>query len=110
MADSYEIKRFSDFVSERARFHPANCQQIAERFKQAIPDAIMAGSRKPRVRRDGNFDYPQPFHFDQGGKEPVRAIEKLHVCDAFALKRTIRATGITDGFAGELVAHPVGNP
>jgi len=67
----------------------------------------MAGSRKPRVRRDGNFDYPQPFHFDQGGKEPVRAIEKLHVRDAFALKCTIRATGIADRFAGEFVAERI---
>ena len=70
----------------------------------------MAGSRKPRVRRDGNFDHAEPFHFDQRGKEPVRAIEKLHVCDAFALKCTIRATGIADRFAGEFVADPVGNP
>ena len=69
----------------------------------------MTGSRKPRVRRDGNFDYAEPFHFDQGGKEPVRAVEKLHVRDAFALKYTIGATCIADRFAGEFVADAVGN-
>ena len=70
----------------------------------------MTGSRKPRVRRDGNFDYAEPFHFDQGRKEPVRAVEKLHVRDALALKCPIRATRIADGFAGEFIADPVGNP
>ena len=70
----------------------------------------MTGSRKPRVRRDGNLDHAETFHFNQGGKEPVSAIEKLYVRDAFALKRTIRATGIADRFARESVADPVGNP
>src|SRR3954467_13493434 len=69
----------------------------------------MAGSRKARVRRDGNFDDAEAFHFDQGGKEPVRAVEKLHVGDAFALKCTIGATGVADRFSGEFVADPVGN-
>ena len=70
----------------------------------------MTRSRKPRVRRDGNLDHTEPFQCDQGGKEPVGAIEKLYVRDAFALKRTIRATGIADRFARESVADPVGNP
>ena len=69
----------------------------------------MTGSRKPRVRRDGNLDHAEPFQFDQGGKEPVRANEKLYVRDAFALKCTIRATSIADRFAGEFVADPVSN-
>ncbi len=70
----------------------------------------MTGSRKPRVRRDGNLDHAEPFQFNQGGKKPVRAIKELHVGDAFALKYTIRATCIANRFAGEFVADPVGNP
>ena len=70
----------------------------------------MTRSREPRVRRDGNFDNAKSFQLDRGGKEAVRAIEKFHVGDAFALECTIRATGIADRFAGEFVAHPIGNP
>ncbi len=39
----------------------------------------------------------------------MRAVEKFHASDAFAVEHTIGAAGVADGFTGEFVANPVGN-
>ncbi len=39
----------------------------------------------------------------------MRAVEKFHVRDAFAVEHAIGAAGIADFLAGELIAHPIGD-
>ena len=67
----------------------------------------MAGTRQTWIRRDRDLDDAKSFHFDQSGKETMRAVEEFHMRDALPFEHSIGATGITDIFAGEFVAHPI---
>ncbi len=69
----------------------------------------MTGARESRICRDRDFDDAESFHLDQGRKEAMRAVEKFHASNAFAVEHAIGAAGIADVFAGEFVAHPVRN-
>src|SRR5262249_31296070 len=88
-----------DFVFDLARLEPANTEQVAEGFKQAVPDAVMALAGEPRVRRDRYFGHRESFHLDQSREKAVRALEEFHVGDAFSFKDAIGAAGIADVFA-----------
>src|SRR5262249_22845900 len=53
------------------------------------PHTVMTGTREPRIRRNRHLDRAGSFHLDQRGKKAMRAIEKLHVPDAFTFEYAV---------------------
>src|SRR5437868_1396673 len=54
-----------DLVSQHARFHPADRQQITKRFEEAVPHAVFALAMQARIVADGNLDDAGSFHFQK---------------------------------------------
>src|SRR3954470_4704169 len=62
-----------DFVSQHARFHPANRQQIAEGFEEVIPHAVFAFAVDTGIIADRDLHYRKPFHLQKSRDEAMQA-------------------------------------
>src|SRR5204863_7185649 len=91
---SLVVERFRNFVTQSSRFHPADGKQIAKRFKQTVPNAVMALPRAARIVRDRHFGNGERFELDQRRQKSMRPVEKLHVRDAFTLEDAISAARV----------------
>ena len=69
----------------------------------------MALAGETQMVAHGNFRDGIAFDFEQGGQEPVHALEKFQVAGAFAFEHAVATRRITDGFVRYFIAHAVGD-
>ena len=100
---------FARFISQVPFLHPSNRQQIDERTKRAIAEAVFGGSGVAGGMFDGGFQDGVAAHFDEGGEEAVHAIEELQADEAMAAIDFEARGGILDRFIAKPVADAVGH-
>src|SRR5207244_1345057 len=98
-----------DFVTEQARLHPADRQQVGEGDERAVPHPVLRPSEAPGTVVHRHLDHAVAPEREKRRDEPVEPPVEHEVAQALATERPERAPAVLDRLVAEPVAHAVGD-
>lgn len=94
------IHALVDLIPIHPFLHPAHRQQIVERGKQPVANAVIALARQSWIRAHVHFRDRETLDLKQRGHEAMHAFEKFQILNALTLERAKATARVADIIAG----------